>query len=228
MQGIEPRYTYSTTSTANQLGNDFFGINSLGSALQAEVGRDLTDRKMVSFMGRLNYSLFDKYLFNFTFRADGSSVFGSSNKWGYFPSAALAWNLHKESFMQNLHWLNIAKIRLSYGQIGNQAINPYGSLAIADNAFYVTGSTPLVGYLPGSSLPNPNLKWETTTTLNAGIDFGIFKSRLSGSIEYYKSNTTDLLVDRKIPTVLGYSNIPDNLGEIQNTGIEASLSGYIV
>ena len=228
MQSIEPRYTYSTTSTANQLGNDFFGINSLGSALQAEVGRGLTDRKMVSFMGRLNYSYLEKYLLNFTARADGSSVFGSNNKWGYFPSASVAWNLNKESFMQDLNWLNEAKIRLSYGQIGNQAIDPYGSLATADNAFYVSGDSPVVGYLPGASLPNPDLRWETTTTLNTGLDFGVFDRRITGSFEFYKSNTTDLLVDRQLPTVLGYSRIPANLGEIQNSGIEASLTGYIV
>lgn len=228
MQGIEPRYIYSTTATANQLGNDFFKINSLGSALEAEVGRSLTDRTMVSFMGRLNYSFFEKYLFNFTVRADGSSVFGSSNKWGYFPSAALAWNMHEESFMKDINWLNEAKMRVSYGQIGNQAIDPYGSLATADNAFYVSGDKPVVGYLPGTSLPNPDLRWETTTTLNTGIDFGMFDHRLSGSFEYYKSNTTDLLVDRQLPTVLGYSRIPANLGEIQNAGIEVSLTGFIV
>ena len=228
MQGIEPRYTYSTTSTALQLGNDFFGINSLGSALQSEVARGLTDRKMVSFMGRINYALMDKYLFSVTARADGSSVFGANNKWGYFPSASFAWNLHKESFMGKLSWLNEAKVRTSYGQIGNQAIDPYGSLATADNAFYVSTDSPVVGYLPGASLPNPNLRWETTTTLNTGLDFSVLDRRLSGSIEYYKSNTTDLLVDRQLPTVLGYSKIPANLGEIQNSGIEASATGFIV
>jgi TonB-linked SusC/RagA family outer membrane protein len=228
MQGLETQNTYSTTSTANQLGNDFFGINSLGSALKAEVARGLTDRKMTSFMGRLNYSLNEKYLFNFTARADGSSVFGANNKWGYFPSAAVAWNLHSESFMKGIDWLNEAKIRLSYGQIGNQAIGSYGSLATADNTFYVSNGNPVVGYLPGSSLPNPNLKWETTTTLNAGIDFGLLKRRITGSFEYYKSNTTDLLVDRQLPTVLGYANIPANLGEIQNKGVEISLTGFII
>ena len=228
MQGIEPRYTYSTTTTALQLGNDFFGINSLGTALQSEVERGLTDRKMASFLGRINYSLLNKYLFNFTIRSDGSSVFGANNKWGYFPSAAIAWNMHRESFIKNISWINEAKIRVSYGQIGNQAISPYGSLATAENAFYVTIDKPIPGYLPSSSLPNPNLKWETTTTLNSGIDFGLFNNRLSGSFEYYKSNTTDLLVDRKLPTVLGYSTIPANLGEIQNTGIEVSVTGYVI
>lgn len=228
MQGIEPRYNTSTTSTATQLGNDFFGINSLDSYIASEVARGSDERKMVSYMGRVNYNLNDKYLFNCAIRIDGSSVFGTNNKWGYFPSASLAWNLHKESFMKSLTWINESKIRLSYGQIGNQAISPYGSLATADNYFYVTGSTPVVGYLPGTSLPNPNLKWETTTTANGGLDLSLFKNRLSGSVDYYISNTTDLLVDRKVPTVLGYSNIPANLGEIQNSGIEISLTGYIV
>lgn len=228
MQGIESRTTQSTTSTALQLGNDFFGVNSLGSALESEVGRNVTDRQMVSFMGRINYSLKDRYIANFTMRADGSSVFGANNKWGYFPSGSVAWNLHKENFLQNVKWLNEAKFRASYGQIGNQAIEPYGSLATAENAFYVSNGTPVVGYLPGSSLPNPNLKWETTTTLNMGLDFSTFENRFSGSIEVYRSNTTDLLVDRQLPTVLGYSRIPSNLGEIENSGIEVSATAYII
>ena len=228
MQGVEPRYNTSTVSTAIQLGNDFFGINSLNSYIASEVGRGSDERKMLSYMGRVNYNLKDKYLFNFSVRRDGSSVFGTNNKWGNFPSGSVAWNLHKESFIKNFNWLNEAKIRLSYGQIGNQAISPYGSLATADNYFYVSGTTPVVGYLPGTSLPNPDLKWETTTTSNAGLDLTLFNNRLTANVDYYKSNTTDLLVDRQVPTVLGYSNIPANLGEIQNSGIEISLTGYIV
>lgn len=228
MQGVEPRHITSTTATALQLGNDFFGINSLGSALQSQVNRDQTDRNMISFMGRVNYTLKEKYVLNLTVRADGSSVFGAKNKWGYFPSVAMAWNLSKESFVKKIDWLSEAKLRISYGQIGNQGIDPYGSLATADNAFYVSGATPVVGYLPGTSLPNPALKWETTTTANIGLDFSMFKGRLSGSAEVYKSNTTDLLVDRKLPTVLGYSVIPANLGEIENKGLEVSLTGHLI
>jgi len=228
MAGIEPRNSTSTSSIATQLGNDFFGINSLDSYIASEVARSSSERKMVSYMGRANYNLADKYLFNFTMRIDGSSVFGANNKWGYFPSGSFAWNLHQEPFMKSLGWISESKIRLSYGQIGNQAIPPYGSLATADNYFYVSGITPVVGYLPGASLPNPDLKWETTTTANIGLDVNLFKNRLSGTLEFYKSNTTDLLVDRKVPTVLGYSNIPANLGEIQNSGFEVSLTGYII
>lgn len=228
MQGIEPRYNTSTTSTATQLGNDFFGINSLNSYLAAEVARGSDERKMISFMGRANYALKDRYLFNFTMRIDGSSVFGSNNKWGRFPSGSFAWKISSEPFMKSLEWINESKLRLSYGQIGNQAIPPYGSLATADDYFYVSGTTPVVGYLPGSSLPNPNLKWETTTTANIGLDLSLLKNRLSGTLELYNSRTTDLLVDRKVPTVLGYSTIPANLGEIQNKGIEVNLTGYVI
>ncbi len=228
MQGIEPRYYTSTTSTALQLGNDFFGVNSMSTAISSEVSRSATDRKMLSYMGRVNYSLKNKYLFNFTMRSDGSSVFGANNKWGFFPSAALAWNVQNESFMQKMDWLNEAKLRVSYGQIGNQAISPYGSLATADNSFYVNTDQPVVGYLPGTVLSNPDLRWETTTTFNAGVDFSLFNNRLSGSIDVYKSNTTDLLVDRSVPQVLGYSTVPSNLGEVQNKGVEIAATGYII
>jgi TonB-linked SusC/RagA family outer membrane protein len=228
MQSADSRKNTSTTSTANSLGNDFFGINSLGSALAASTARSQAKHAVLSYMGRINYIFNDRYLFNFTVRADGSSVFGANNKWGYFPSAALAWNMQKESFLKDIPWVDESKLRLSYGQIGNEAISPYGSLATADNAFYVSNGTPVTGYLPGSSLPNPNLKWETTTTYNLGYDFSLFKQRLKGTVDVYKRITTDLLVDRNIPTSLGYSTMPDNLGEIQNKGFEATLSYFLI
>lgn len=228
MQSIYKQDQTSTSAVATKLANDFFGINSLGSALESAVARSEMQRSMVSFMGRVNYIINSKYLFNFTIRADGSSVFGSNNKWGYFPSGAFSWNMQNEKFMKGISWVSESKIRLSAGQIGNEGISPYGSLSLADAAFYVSNGTPIIGYLPGTSLPNPNLKWEKTTTYNIGYDFSLFKGRLNGSIEGYKKITTDLLVNRLIPTSLGYSNIPDNLGEIQNTGIEAILNGFIV
>ena len=228
MQSADARKTTTTTSTANSLGNDFFGINSLGSALETSAARTQSNHNVLSFMGRVNYIFNDRYLFNFTMRADGSSVFGANNKWGYFPSAALAWNMQKESFMKDIAWIDESKLRLSYGQIGNEAISPYGSLATASNAFYVSNGTPITGYLPGSNLPNPNLKWETATTFNIGYDFSVLEQRLKGTIDVYQRITTDLLVRRNIPAVLGYSTMMDNLGELRNKGIEASLTGYLI
>jgi TonB-dependent starch-binding outer membrane protein SusC len=228
LQSADKRKNTSTSSIANSLGNDFFGINSLGSALESSSARSQEKHTVLSFMGRINYIISDRYLLNFTMRSDGSSVFGINNKWGYFPSIAAAWNMQKENFLKDLAWIEESKIRLSYGQIGNEAISPYGSLSTANNAFYVSGGTPVIGYLPGSSLPNPNLKWETTTTINLGYDFSIFKQKLKGTFDIYSRVTKDLLVDRNIPTSLGYSTMPDNLGEIRNKGFEASLTGFII
>ncbi|TFH39482.1 MAG: SusC/RagA family TonB-linked outer membrane protein [Bacteroidia bacterium] len=227
LQSAYKRRWTSTQSTATLLGNDFFGINSLNSALESEVDRSQNIRTMLSYMGRFNWVLKDRYIFNFTLRADGSSVFGSNNKWGYFPSVALAWNMNKESFLENSDWLSESKLRLSWGQIGNEAISPYGSLATADNVYYVSNGTSIVGYLPGSSLPNPNLKWETTTTVNIGYDFSILDGRVYGAVDAYKRTTTDLLVDRTLPAGTGYTSMPDNLGKIENKGIEVDVNGYI-
>lgn len=228
MQSFDQTVGTSTRATANQLGNDFFGVNSLGSALESEVGRSRNDRMILSYMGRVNYSYKDRYMASVTTRIDGSSVFGANNKWGVFPSASLAWNINKESFMKKASWIDELKLRLSYGSIGNQGIAPYGSLALSNDAFYVNQSNPVVGYLPGSQLYNPNLKWETTRIANIGVDFSLFKRRLSGTVEVYDSRTIDLLVQRNISSSLGYSTMQDNLGEIQNKGIELSLTGYIV
>lgn len=228
MQSIYERQMTTTSAIATQLGNDFFGINSLGSALESAVGRTRENRSMVSFMGRINYIIKNRYLINFTLRADGSSVFGSNNKWGYFPSAGVSWNMQNENFMKKVKWIVESKLRFSVGTIGNEAIPPYGSISTAENAFYVSNGVPIIGYLPGTSLSNPNLKWESTTTYNIGYDFAMFNSRLFGTVEFYKRVTNNLLVNRLIPTSLGYTSIPDNLGEIQNKGFEATVNGYII
>ena len=228
MQGWQEDNYHRTSAIGSPLGNDFFNVNSLGSALVSEVERTTSSRTLLSYMGRVNYAMYDKYLFNVTVRRDGSSVFGANNKWGTFPSVSVGWNAHNENFLKDISWIDQTKVRLSYGQIGNQGISPYGSLATADQHYYVTGSTPQVGYLPSGTFANPNLRWETTTTLNTSLDFGFLQNRLFGTFEYYKKITTDLLVNRKLPSLSGYTNMPDNLGEIQNEGVELSLTGYLI
>jgi TonB-linked SusC/RagA family outer membrane protein len=228
MQSAYKHNDLSTTTIANLLGNDFQGVNSLGSAIQSAVGRGEAFHNVLSYMGRVNYILADKYMINFTVRADGSSVFGANNKWGYFPSVGLAWNMNKEGFMNSFKWIQESKVRLSYGQIGNEAISPYQSLALASQIYYVSNGIPIVGYSPSATLPNPNLKWETTSTLNLGYDFSFFKGRISGSIEAYKRITTNLLANRKLPTNSGYSSMPFNMGEIENKGIEIGISGVVL
>ena len=179
-------------------------------------------------MGRLRYNFKDRYLLTATARYDGSSVFSQTNKWGFFPSFALGWKMHKEDFLNENNNINELKLRLSYGSVGNQAISPYQTLGIASQYLYVFGGETSVGYLPGTDLPNPNLRWETSTTFNAGLDFGFFKNTLTGSIEVYNTKTTDLLVNRTVAGSMGYNTTTYNAGETKNYGTEILLSADII
>lgn len=231
MQGINERRYESLTTVSRNFNNDILGYDGIGmgTVLIAPVSSK-NMRRMVSFMGRINYSLLNKYLITFTGRLDGSSVFGPSNKYGFFPSAALAWKIHEESFMQAIEAINNLKLRLSYGSIGNEAIMPYQTQALTQPRPYTFGNRALlVGYLPGrNDFPNSDLKWETSTTFNTALDFGLFKGRISGTLEYYITNTTDLLIDRLVPSASGYSKVFTNFGKVRNTGYEAFLSAYLV
>ncbi len=185
---------------------------------------------MLSYMLRLNYGYKGRYLFTLTGRADGASVFGRNNKYGFFPSAAFAWHLGEESFVKdNASWIDMLKIRLSYGANGNNAISRYSTL---DRLYSTNGVKYIWGdgstavnsaYLPSNGIGNPNLTWETTYTANVGIDFEFFNGRLGGSLDMYLSNTHDLLMRRTIPIMNGYSSIWDNVGQTRNKGVELSL-----
>ena len=183
-------------------------------------------------MGRVQYDFAKKYYVYLTMRADASSVFSSSNKWGYFPSMALSWNLTNEDFLLNQTTISQLKLRASYGAVGNQAIRPYQSLGIAQEynyLFNVGGSNvSSSGYSPNYQLANPDLKWETTRTLNFGLDFGFWNGRLNGTAEYYLSNTEDLLIRRSIGGITGYTQMLDNLGKVENQGIELSLNTVLI
>lgn len=181
------------------------------------------DDKLLSFFGRANYGFKNRYLFTATFRADGSSKFLKGNRWGYFPSAAVAWKLNEENFLKDADWLSALKLRLSYGQAGNNNI-PSGQTVQSFQSKTTTYLNDIPTYWAASNvLANPNLKWETTVTQNIGLDFGLFNNKLSGSVEAYKNLTTDLLLAFRTPGS-GYEYQYRNLGEIQNTGIEGSLT----
>ncbi len=180
-------------------------------------------QNLLSQMGRINYGYDGKYLLTLTARRDGFSGFGATKKYGVFPSAAIAWNLHKESFISKLSFVNNLKLRVSYGLNGNQAVSSYSSLAKLSSFPYITGTTVLPGYVP-SSLANEQLGWESTKTLSLGLDFGILKNRIQGSLDYYSSNTSDLLLNRAIPSVQGFTRILQNLGKTANTGVELGLT----
>ena len=180
-------------------------------------------QNLLSQMGRLNYGFDGKYLLTLTARRDGFSGFGTTKKYGVFPSAAVAWNIHKESFFKNSAVINNLKLRASYGVNGNQAVSAYSSLAGLSSAPYLTGSTVLPGYVP-NGLANEQLGWESTKSLSLGLDFGILKNRIQGSIDYYSAKTSDLLLNRAIPSVQGFTRILQNIGKTANTGIELGLT----
>lgn len=180
------------------------------------------DDKLLSFFGRVNYEYKDRYLFTATYRADGSSKFLGDNKWGFFPAATAAWKISGEEFMKNASWVNLLKLRVSYGEAGNNNI-PTGQMV---QSFTSTTSTWINGvdnyWAPSKTMANPDLKWETTVTQNLGLDFDLFKNRVTGSVEYYKNTTQDLLIN--FPISGGYDYQYRNMGEVQNSGVEATLN----
>lgn len=206
--------------------------NMAGAEENKTVTSELTETAMLSYMLRLNYNYANKYLFTATGRSDGYSAFGENNKYAFFPSLAAAWNLSSEEFMENTNsWLDMLKVRVSWGSNGNQAIKAYQTLDRLKLTNYIWGDkgTTVNGViLSYNSIGNPNLKWETTRTVNAGVDFSFFNSRLSGSIDFYVSNTSDLLMSRTVPIMNGYNSIMDNVGETRNTGVELALNSVNV
>jgi TonB-linked SusC/RagA family outer membrane protein len=197
----------------------------LGSNTQGNpgIGTGFTENTLSSFMGRVNYSFKNKYLLTASMRTDGASVLAPGHKWSNFPSFALAWKMQEESFMNNISWVDELKPRIGYGVTGNSSVGPYTTTGPLSRNNYVWGSTPAIGFLP-QSVQNPELGWERTAQLNAGIDFSLFRNRLSGSIEYYVQNTTDLLFTRNLPAVSGYVTKVINIGQTRNKGVEITLS----
>lgn len=202
------------------------GSRTISSSLSQE-------DKMASFFGRINYSYDDRYLFAFTMRADGSSKFIKGNRWGYFPAASAGWRIAEESFMESTRdWLSNLKLRASYGEAGNNRIgnSMYETLykAYSSSKYYGAGGIFNPHYtLNNSQMANPNLKWETTITRGAGVDFGFWNERLSGSFDYYWNTTKDLLVERQI-VAPGYSTVQENIGQTSNRGVEVALTGHII
>ncbi|WP_026946011.1 SusC/RagA family TonB-linked outer membrane protein [Algoriphagus marincola] len=198
----------------------------LGDASQiTSANTELIEWALLSYMGRVNYDFKGKYLLTATLRADGSSRFGQNNRFGYFPSMAIGWNMHEEGFIKNSSWIDQLKFRVSYGSIGNQAIRPYQTQALLGRTSYAWagGGSAAFGYRP-NTIGNPDLRWETSTTFNSGIDFAIFKNRIFGAIEYYVTNTSDLLAPQPLPNSTGFGGFITNIGKTQNRGIELSLS----
>ncbi|MDX1937594.1 MAG: TonB-dependent receptor [Flavihumibacter sp.] len=184
----------------------------------------LAESQLSSYMARVNYAFDDKYLLTASIRHDAASQLAEGNKSDIFPSAALAWRVSRESFMQNVGFVNDLKFRIGVGVTGNSSVNPYQTLTFGVPYFYPNGGSVSAASLPTSQLGNPNLRWEKTTQYNAGIDFSIFKNRISGAIDVYASKTTDLLFPQQLPTVTGYLTTLTNIGQTSNKGIDININ----
>ncbi len=205
------------------------GWHDLGAAQNPQnPGNSERAWSMLSYIGRVNYSLHDKYLFTLTGRVDGSSKFAEGNKYGVFPSGAVAWRVTEEPFMQDVDFISNLKIRASYGKIGNQSIAPYQSLPLITpfgEGVFNDGneSEPFYGREP-SSYPNQNLKWETTEQASFGIDLSVLDDRIDLTAEVYNKDTRDLLLNTPIPFTTGFQNTLLNIGNIQNRGFDLSIN----
>jgi TonB-linked SusC/RagA family outer membrane protein len=198
--------------------------NNVGNAsLVLGVGSNLIQWTLNSFMGRINYDYKDKYLVTATLRRDGSSRFGENTKYGNFPGIALAWNINNEEFLKQVTWLDQLKLRVSRGSVGNQGVVPYQTQGLLSRTVYAWNNTAAYGYRP-STIGNPDLRWETSTSSNIGVDFSLWRGRVAGSIELYQTNTTDLLLSDQLPQSIGFNAVTKNVGETRNRGIEISLS----
>lgn len=181
------------------------------------------DDKLFSFFGRVNYDFKNRYLFTATFRADGSSKFLGDNRWGYFPSAAVAWKISEENFLKDVSWIDLLKMRLSYGEAGNNNI-PVGKTLLTFESLPSAWINNVSNYWAGSkTMPNPDLKWETMVTQDLGFDFGFLNNRISGTVDLYNNVTKDLLINFPVPGT-GYDFQFRNMGENQNKGLELSLN----
>lgn len=189
------------------------------------------DYQLLSYLGRINLTFLDKYLITASLRADGSSKFGKGNRWGYFPSASVAWRMEQEEFLKEVDWLNQLKVRVSYGVTGNQSIDPYSTFSMYGsdgNYHYGNGNGEQESVLQITNLPNDGLTWEKTASWNAGLDFSLLRSRLSGTFDFYVKRTNDLLISRSLPGSAGFGSTYYNQGSLDNKGVEFSLTAQVI
>ncbi len=215
----------SAVASAQNFPNDLTKFNNLNYASTPVLSvSDAHEYELNSYLGRVNYSYLHKYNVTATLRADGSSKLGANNRWGYFPSIGLSWNASQEDFMKPLTpMLSSLKVRLSAGQTGNSEVPPYSSLAALTPTNYYFNSTLVTGVAP-VQIANPDLKWETTTQYNAGLDFGILNNRVNFTFDAYYKKTSDLLLNVPFPLYSGYASSLQNVGSVENKGLEFSIS----
>lgn len=221
--------TNNFSATGNGLQFPSLSYNNLQLANSFNVGTGFTKWTLLSYLGRVNYALKDKYLLSFAVRHDGSSKFGPGNKYSTFPTVGVGYNLSEESFIRNMNVFHSLKVRGSWGMTGSQAINPYATLSTyntdAPVAFDNTGITS--GIMLGNP-GNPNLRWETTEQVDVGLEASFFEGRLSVEADYFSKKTRDLLLNQALPAYVGGGTLTQNVGEVRNKGVEFALRGVIL
>jgi TonB-linked SusC/RagA family outer membrane protein len=199
----------------------WYNLNTAGTIVS--VGSGLTQRTLLSYMGRVNYGFKDKYLLTLTGRWDGASVLAPGHKWGFFPSAGFAWRLIDEPFVQQAGLFSDLKLRLTYGVVGNDVVPPYGTQANLINTQYDFGGTEAFGFAP-EGIANRELGWEKSKESDIGLSMGFLKNRITAEIDVYKRNTVDLILEEKLPTSTGFGSVTTNLGKVMNRGLEVTLN----
>ena len=231
--------TYSAKTV--QITNETLGMAGMGDGIPQSVTSTITSWSMLSYLGRINYNYKSKYYATASFRADGSSKFRGKNRFGYFPSASLAWNFSEEHFMKSIRkYISNGKFRLSWGQTGNNRVDEYATYALLEmlkskrGDYMGTGSIPggaypfnndlnTLGAVP-TTLPNKNLKWETTTQWNVGLDLSFLRNRIDVTMDWYHKVTDDLLLNATLPASCGYVSATKNIGKVSNTGFELTIN----
>lgn len=223
--------TSANSFSALGVPNESLGVNGLAQGTPGTITTSKSSNTLASFLARINYSYDSKYLATASFRADGSSKFIGDNIWGYFPSGSLAWHLSQENFLKNNKVLSDAKVRASYGITGNNRVSdtaPYGLLGVGSTSggvagAYATNNTLINGAYP-LNLANPNLKWESTAETDFGLDIGFLNQRITLTTDVYNKTTTNLLLNASLPGSTGYFSTYENIGSVQNRGLEFSLT----
>lgn len=220
--GYEYRNTSTNSLSAEGFPSDVLTFYQANVALLKEPRTTFSREDLISQMGRINYNYDSRYLLTATVRRDGYSGFGENDKYGVFPGAALAWNISNESFFPKA-FVNNLKLRLSYGAVGNQGVTAYQTLARLSTRSYVDGATTAAGYVP-TSLGNPDLGWEKSTQKNIGLDFSLLNNRIAGTLDYYHTENSDLLLTRSISSVQGVTSVTQNIGKTSNKGLEFAVN----
>lgn len=207
---------------ASPYSNDLIQTINASQAISSW-GQSINEWSMISYLSRINYAFKDRYLLTATFRSDGSSRFGSENRFGFFPSVAAAWNISDEEFLRNSKIIENLKLRISYGESGNNNISNYGHIGAVNAGSYVFGSTQVSALYVG--LPNPYLTWEKSNEFDAGIDLALFNNRLSFVVDFYNRISQNMLINNIIPAITGFNNMTMNMGNVRNNGIEIAMDG---